>query len=78
MSNTNQIIMVGLSQAQWDVISSVLDGAHENVETTIKAREVLELTKEQVTERKEYCNDLVEIMDEIADQIAGITEMIEG
>jgi len=78
MSNTNQIIMVGLSQVQWDVISSVLDGAHENVETTIKAREVLELTKEQVTERKEYCNDLVEIMDEIADQIAGITEMIEG
>lgn len=78
MSNTNKIIMVGLSQSQWDVISSVLDGAHENVEMTIKEKEVLKLTKGQITECKEYCNDLVEIMDEIADQISGVTEMTEG
>jgi hypothetical protein len=72
------LIMVGLTQPQWDIITSVLDGAHENVEYTIKERAALNLSKEQVTERKEYCNDLVEIMDEIADQISGIVEQLEA
>ena len=77
MQNTNTLISVALNQKQWEIISTVLDGTHENIELTIKESKTLELSKDEISKRKEYCNDLVEIMDDIADQISGITEDFE-
>lgn len=68
------LIMVGLTQPQWDIITSVLDGSHEVTETLVKTT----TDKEQKTQLKEHCNDLIEILDEIADQISGVTEPLEA
>jgi uncharacterized coiled-coil DUF342 family protein len=75
---SNSIIIVGLTTAQWDIITSVLDGAHELTESQIKSPEAIDMTPTQINDLKEYANDLVEILDEIADQISGITEEITG
>ncbi len=78
MSNTKQLIMVGLTQEQWDIITSVLDGNHDYTESVIKSPAAIEYSHEQINDLKEHANDLVEIMDEIADQLCGITEEMEG
>lgn len=78
MSNTKQLIIVGLTQEQWDIITSVLDGNHDYTESVIKSPAAIEYSHEQINDLKEHANDLVEIMDEIADQLAGITEEMEG
>jgi predicted HAD superfamily Cof-like phosphohydrolase len=72
-----QLIMVGLTQEQWDIITSVLDGNHEYTESVIKSPEAVDMTKTQLQDLKEHANDLVEIMDEIADQLCGVTEEME-
>ena len=78
MPTNNTIITVSLTQSQWDIISSILDGTHENLDATLKDHLVLELTPGQIKERKEYCNDIIEILDDIADQISGITEELDN
>lgn len=78
MSNTKKIITVGLTQEQWDIVTSVLDGNHDYTESVIKSPAAIEMDREQINDMKEHANDLVEIMDEIADQISGVTEEIEG
>ena len=64
------IIMVGLTQPQWDIITSVLDGSHEVTDSLIK----ITTDADKKTELKEHANDLIEILTEIGDQISGITE----
>lgn len=78
MSNNKKIITVGLTQEQWDIVTSVLDGNHDYTESVIKSPAAIEMDREQINDMKEHANDLVEIMDEIADQISGVTEEIEG
>jgi predicted HAD superfamily Cof-like phosphohydrolase len=78
MANAKQLIMVGLTQEQWDIVTSVLDGNNEYTESVIKSPEAVEMSKEQIQGLKEHANDLVEIMDEIADQLCGVTEEMEG
>ncbi len=78
MSNTKQLIMVGLTQEQWDIITSVLDGNHDFTESMLKSPDAVEYSHEQTNDLKEHANDLVEIMDEIADQLCGITEEMEN
>jgi predicted HAD superfamily Cof-like phosphohydrolase len=78
MANAKQLIMVGLTQEQWDIVTSVLDGNNEYTESVIKSPEAVDMTREQIQGLKEHANDLVEIMDEIADQLAGVTEEDNG
>jgi len=78
MSNKKQLIMVGLTQEQWDIVTSVLDGNHDYTESVIKGPDAVEMSNEQINDLKEHANDLVEIMDEIADQLCGVTEEMEG
>jgi len=78
MSNTKQLIMVGLTQEQWDIITSVLDGNHDYTESVLKSPAAIEYSHEQINDLKEHANDLVEIMDEIADHLCGVTEEIKG
>lgn len=70
------LIMVGLTSAQWDMVVGTLDAAHDLMDRSIK--EEPELGVEELQDRKNYCCDMVEIMDDIADQIAGVVEEIEG
>ena len=78
MSNTKQIIMVGLTHEQWEIITSILDGNHDYTESVIKGPDAIEYSHEQINDLKEHANDLVEIMDEIADQLCGVTEEMEN
>ena len=78
MSKNKSLIMVGLTQEQWDIVTSVLDGNHDYTESVVKSPAAIDMDREQINDLKEHANDLVEILDEIADQICGVTEEVEG
>jgi len=78
MSNTKKLITIGLTQEQWDIVTSVLDGNHDYTESLIKSPEYENEEYQVINDLKEHANDLVEIMDEIADQISGVLEEMEG
>jgi len=78
MSNTKQLIMVGLTQEQWDFLTTDLDVRHDELEKAYKKLSPDKNDPADIKDAKNHAHFLEEIIDEIADQIAGVTEEMEG
>lgn len=79
MSNTNQLIMVGLKPEQWDFLQTQLDVFHIDLTNAYKKMSPAKHSREVIQDAKNAAHFLEEIIDDIADQISGVTEeMIEG
>lgn len=77
MSNT--LIMVGLKAEQWDYLQTQLDVFHADMTAEYKKMSPAEHTRESIQDAKNAAHYLEEIIDDIADQLSGVTEeMIEG
>lgn len=78
MSN-NTLIMVGLKAEQWDFLQTQLDVFHADMTNDYKKMSPAEHSRETIQDAKNAAHFLKEIIDDIADQISGVTEeMIEG
>lgn len=77
MSNTKQIIMVGLTIDQWDFLISDMDVRHVELESEYKRMKGSH-PKETLDSLKYYAHSFEEIINEIADQLCGVTEEMEN
>lgn len=76
---SKSIFVLSLRDEQWDIINSLLEGAKEQTDTLLDNPNVnIDLSREQINDYKNFSSDLEEIMMDIADQMVGLTEPVQG